>query len=415
MHQSTKRRFCRFVFLAGCVLPTLAVMAWACHQKLPSTKAAKLDAISRLLGVRVQAVSLATPTPGCIRLRQLTLCDIETRATLLAVDRLEVEQQLGNAKLTLRGAKISCDQLPQLAECFHRLLKLNGPPQAVLEASELSWIDDADPVEKEFLAGKMLKLKLTTLDGSPSPSGRRLVAALVDLDETAGGRAQLTVDRNRQLSPPSTRIVLDANGMAVPASLACQFTPVMPGCGREATFAGKIVATYSRSNSLQTGQGSATGNLQGVSLADFSQLPIDAVAQVHDLQIEWNHGRVSIARGVVLTGSGTIAQPLATAVQQTLYVDIQPAANQSSGSMLPFGQLGVQFDLSSDGLSLWGACPCDSAAAAPVLLDSQNGVLLGRPQFRLPVAMVGGVLAKHGNNDAQNATACLPMPDLSRR
>lgn len=409
MHQSTQRRFCRFLFIAGCMLPTLAVVAWAGYEKLPSTTAARLDAVSRMLGVRVEAESLVSPTPGCLRLHQVTIADIETGQRLLAAERLDIDQAGPTAKLNVRGLGIDSRQLTQVARCGHRLLTVDWPGGFSVEASDLSWLDDATDAEQQLLAGRTLTAQLAELGDAANPSGRQWETKLTN-PKSQDEVLRLTATRNRQVSPPATRIALDATGMAVPTTLVAELAPMLPSCGQAATFAGTATATFSH-GVLAAGQGTVTGNLQVVSLAEFSQLPIDAVAEVTELELRWSGGRVAVAQGTLRTGAGRTSPALLAAVRESLYGESSNASQPREGeAAIAFGRLGMQFHLSGEGLSLWGTCPTSDAAAAALLLDPQHQVLLGRPQYRLPVAMLGEAVLQHGGEQATSATACLPVP-----
>lgn len=391
------------------MLPTLAVVAWAGFEKLPSTTAARLDAVSRMLGVRVEAESLVSPTPGCLRLHQVTIADIETGERLLAAERLDIDQAGPTAKLKAKGLGIDSRQLPQVARCGHRLLTVDWPSGFSVEASDLSWLDNATTAEQQLLAGRILTAQLAELGEDHAPSGRQWEIQLTN-PQLPGEVLRLTATRNRQVSPPATRIALDATAMAVPTTLVADLAPLLPSCGTKSTFAGNATTTFSH-GVLATGQGTVAGDLQGVSLAEFSQLPIDAVAEVTELELQWSGGRVAVAQGTLRTGAGRTSPALLAAVRESLYGESNNAPQTREGeAAVAFGQLGVQFHLSGEGLSLWGTCPTSDATVAALLLDPQHQVLLGRPQYRLPVAMLGEAVLQHGGERATNATACLPVP-----
>jgi len=365
-----------------------------------------------MLGVRVEAASLTSPTPGRFRLRQVTLADIETSDTLLAVERLDIHQAGQVTKLNAKGLSITNQQVSQVARCAHRLLTIDSPGEFSIEASDLSWLDDATAAEQQLFAGRILTAQLTELGGDDEPSGRQWEAALADL-ESPNQAIQLSITRNRQLSPPATRVSLDTSRASAPMSLVSQLARELPACGTDASFKGNAIMTVSNT----AASGELTGDLRRVSLGKFCQLPVEAEGDVENFQMEWAGSRVISASGVARCNAGAMDGQL-VAVMQRLYIEAQPAARYASlvtaDEQFEFGQVGVQFSLNRQGLSLWGACTGGGESVAPLMVGTHKQVLFGRPDYLLRLPMVGEILVQHGGEQAANATACLPVPLVRR-
>ena len=94
MHDRTRRLLCRLGFLLLCVLPTLAVAAWASVVCSPAYVAARRVAwetrLSHHLGLSVQLQGVRNPTRGVTVLEGLVLSDPETEACVARVRQIEM-------------------------------------------------------------------------------------------------------------------------------------------------------------------------------------------------------------------------------------------------------------------------------------------------------------------------------------
>ncbi len=401
MHQSAQRRTCRLIFLVGCVLPTLAVVAWATVERLPATTAARLTAIEHLLAMRASATELTTPTPGTYRASRVELTNIETAAVVLSANVATL--RVGDTAITvdLCGVALSPHELPLLADTVRRTLAVDWPGQVTLRMSDIHWQGDAPPAAEALVREATLTAVLRSIEHGATAVDRELVLQLGS--GTNGPR--LAALRNRQVTPPATRVTLNSAGRPVPAEWIAQLGGLIAG-DDGATFAGQ--ATITRTGSTTSGE--LSGTLEGISLAEATQLPVDTIASVHNLNLQWNAGRVIHAQGIVLGGPGSMSGRVARTIQPILYdpSSPQPGAQVGLDEDVEFGQLAVMFQLDGEAISFWGACPSGDPKRAPCLLDTAGNVLFGSPPYKAPLREVGAVLANGGGDRAGEVAARLP-------
>lgn len=403
MHQTAQRRFCRLVFLVGCIVPTLAVVAWATVENLPSTKTARLAAVEQMLGVRITAASLSTPTPSVTRVEGLTLADLETGAEMLAAAEVTLDEWNSSLRLRLTEVKLSATELPQVAAAIQRLLAVDWPAAVRIEMTEVAWTGEAPAGAADLLEGERVVLTLRSDLATGRIAGRQCTVVL------GADGPRLEVLRNRQLSPPATRVVVNTAGQAVPLGWMASLGVLVVDGGTGATFAGEASVTHGASGSF----GSATGRLNGVSLAEATKLPIEAVARVDHLNMQWQDERVLTAQGVLRAEAGSMPGALARTFQY-LYQIAQPGAQVGEDQAVEFGQLAARFVLNGESLSLGAALAMGEQAPAALLLDREGGRMFGQPAYWAPLADVKSVLGQFGASEAADLAARLPRTTTLR-
>ncbi len=290
MHQSTQRRICRLVFLIGCILPTLAVMAWATVERLPSTAAARLTAVEHLLGMHVAAETIQTPKPGVFRASEVTLTNVETGAEVLLARLATIRPQTTATFVELSGVQVAAGELPLLAATVQRALAVDWPGDVRIQVANAAWLGESPAAGAALLASGPLTLTLRTNQHQGEVLGRELAVRLGDA--TSGPR--FTAVRNRQLVPTATRISIHTAGQLVPAGWIAQLGG-MVAAGKQASFAGEATITHTAGDT----SGELSGTLSDVTLAVATQLPIDTRARIENLQAQWSSGRLIRAQGIV--------------------------------------------------------------------------------------------------------------------
>ncbi len=397
MHQSSKRRLCRLVFLVGCVFPTLAVVAWATAERLPSTRSARLAKVERMLGMRVLVDSLSTPTPGVYRATGVKLKNVETGALTLTADVATIRSDSGT-KVELSGVCLAAEELMQLAATAERSLAVDWPAKVSIHMSRVSWNGDIPSAALAVLADSDLTIRLNSKGDGSDVLGREL---LVKLGSAPHGPT-LTVVRNRQVSPPATQATLNTAGSKIPAQWVAELGGLLAGA-KHATFEGEATITHSNTTS-----GELHGRVDGVSVAELTQLLIEAEASIQGLEMQWADGCMVRATGTLVGAAGEMDAAVAQMILSQLYQTWQPAAGLAANEPVAFGHLAVAFAIDTESLSLWGACPAEDPHRSACVLDTHGNLLFGPPELRTSLYGVGALLARYGRDGAANLTARLP-------
>ena len=82
LHETTKIHLCRAAFLALCLVPTSAILAWSVAVRLPSYTRAHELAIAAQLGLHAQLTKASSPRPDTMLYEGLELSDPNTRQLL---------------------------------------------------------------------------------------------------------------------------------------------------------------------------------------------------------------------------------------------------------------------------------------------------------------------------------------------
>ena len=388
------------MFVVGCMVPTLAVLAWTASERWPSTTANRLAAVEQVLGMRVEVGSLSTPVPGVYRAREVELRNVETGAVVLMAARATIDHRQAIPQVRLEGAKLSAGELALVANLVERTLTVDWPKQVSLEISELEWLGEV-PAEAERLPrGETLVAKLTTTPHDQTTASRKWMLKLGEQGPS------LQLDRNRQITPPATRLVLDTAGAAVPASWVTELGAIVVDGGPAAQFAG--VATITRS---QAGvMGNLNGKLDCVALGTALHLPVEATGSISRLKLAWQGERMESAEGLIEASQGTMGGCLARLLQ-FIYEQSQPGAQVADNATLEFAAVGMFFRMDHQALAFGGALTSDTGVPACVL-DAQGRALFAQPKWSAPLRHVAAVLNNCGTDRADEVVASLPRADV---
>ncbi|WP_425397565.1 hypothetical protein [Aeoliella sp.] len=394
MHQSTQRRTCRVVFLVGCILPTLAVVAWATYERLPTTAAARLGVVERMLGIRVAAASVDTPIPGVVRCRDLQLANVETGEVVLTAALAHLHTEEPTPRVQLSGVTVAESQLTHLATSLHRTLEVDWPGSVSIELANVSWKDGGRSAASKLLAGRSLAITLESTEQSGAITGRRCT---IDAGDN-GPRVEVL--RNRQMTPPTTRVELDTAGQPVPADWLVELGALVIDGGEVATFAGRVEVVHAADGT----SGMLDGEFENVALAEALNVPLNAVASFQNLKLHWQAGRMVSAEGDVVAEAGSMPGGLAQTLKH-LYQTPQPGAHVANEATLQFAWMGVTFRLADESLTL---LPLSGAEQNACILGSNLQVLFGCPDRLAPTPYIGTVLTHFGGDRGTQAATRLP-------
>jgi len=411
LHDNTRRRICRAVFLLLCVVPTAGVSVWCARRHLPGVAAAEAERLERELGLDVSLAGLRYLRPGRVLYEGLELADPETGRPLLRCRALEADWQQSTdregrprASLVLIASQPEIEATaadPQvgarqvgapLGELLDRLLRRPTILRTVPGGSQTDVRLAAGQLTLRAAGGSQT---LSELQGSIESfaGGTRAEASfrLAGIDTPQPIR--IRVVRNRQITPPATGFELDTGGGAVPCGLLAIGLPLLERLGPRSRLRGYIWAN-------QTGDGQRTateawsagwdgefaGQLYDVDLDDlvtghFAH-KLSGVAQVTIQSARFRRQRLEEAAGTLVAGPGVISRSLIDAAVEQLGL-VRGAESPVPGELVPYEQLAAGFLIDARGLQLQGGCSpsghrSEVLAAGAILVDRQ-GRLLGEP------------------------------------
>jgi hypothetical protein len=197
--------------------------------------------------------------------------------------------------------------------------------------------------------------------------------------------AALSIERNRQTVPPSTRWQL-TSGTPIPCALFTDYLPGAVRLGPRCSFQGQLATTSHR------GHWSAelNGQFTQVDLASASE-PFphrtsgQATLALRGARIQ--NGVLQHAAGNLSSPGGTINTSLLQSLREHLNLDVGVAAIDSPDTNIPYSELSFEFQLGSESIALAGQCAGDEPG---VFMTSAAGRLLaGEPGKPYPfVALI---------------------------
>ncbi|TWT87467.1 hypothetical protein Mal64_30060 [Pseudobythopirellula maris] len=406
LRQKTQRRLCRAIFFAGCLTPTLLIMGLAMAHQL--TRGVALDRLAARLGVRLGCERLETPEPGSYLLTGVAILSAETDHEVARCDRLLATRRNGEWRLSTGVVSIGSAGSGETRAVLARLTEERLDVGLFAEATRVRVYDDeptGDPaLELEHCQFELRENATTApaLASSESTSSSVALAAPettgLRMSLTAAGGFHLSVERNRQLSPPATRLTLVTGTVGVPARLLAGCAPAAANLGHDARFHGKLEATLP-SGAHGEAWGELTGGFGEVSAQRLLPGGLGAdwqSASLHFDQLAWRGERLQRAWGRLDARNGMLDKGLVYGAYQ--HLKCQPTSTlvtewdaTPDESRVAFDRVALEFDLDAMGLVLVGHCGDRGAsgAIAHALVSRGEAALITQPIERpLPLASV---------------------------
>lgn len=375
MLESTRRRWCRLVFLAIGVAPTASLLATAGYLRSATHRQAVEFQLQSAVGLAVSVGQVAHPLPGGVRLSDVAWSDAETGATLGRANRLDFFRK--GVRWEVEGGDVVLDaaQGPLLAETLQRALRVPSraqPSRISIRVRSLHWMRG----EERFSCGQ--------LTGSLEPNAGGTTGQVQFLRPGRPGDqpAQVRVVRDRSISPPATRWDVHCNGTPLPAWLLLAGADSPMRLGSQAEFNGYLWA----SRSATGWEGQLTGRLRGVDLTallgeDVPRLTGSADLSINLLRVQ--QGRAHRLDGAISAGPGEIDPALALNLSRELGLPVGRRMQSETAEMVAFRELSAAVLLDDQGLTIRGGC--GGRADSRVLLHAEDGPLVG--ETRGPVAV----------------------------
>jgi hypothetical protein len=392
MYESTRRTLCRVAFLALCVAPTVAVLAWAAHVRSPG----RIDEAERELAAAFElAVSIddvSYPRPGVTIYEGVRLSDAETRRVVAEIDDVEVTKLAEGVALVAPRADVDAAQLDRLWRVIDRFLRVQRAadrPPLRLSIERLTLHGEGSDAATLGQVGGQLNA-----GDDASRAGLRFSLA----DAASGEPVQVALQRTHGADPSVVRLELRTGSAPLPLSALQSVFPSLRHLGDRATFAGQLWLTHRSDGEVS---GDVTGRLAHVDLDALvgRRFPhkLSGEAEITLQKLAFADGRATRMVGRVEAGPGIVGRSLLTAAADALAMRAANRNDDGAADPLAYERLGFTFDVDGQRATLMGACPATasdartSAAANCVVRDRFGPLLLEaerQPQATLGIVRV---------------------------
>lgn len=368
---ATRSLLCRAGFLAGCVVPTTAVVLWAGWLRLPSHTDACRQEFEQSLRLPVAMASARHPRPGLIEYLNIEIADPETGKSIASIPRLEAAWNDGSRVLIAREATLNAGSLPRLVKLMQERLRDGSPAATLLFSKLVVQTSDSPPALPPHTLEQVVG-KLETL-----PEGPQLALQFNAPGSESVQPIRFKLARLRSKGDVETGIELDTGGAALACSWAQPLLGWLSHLGPAAAFEGRLVAF----EGVDGWRGELKGRLTRVELArligDNFPHEISGLAEVRIDRARFARGRLIDVAGRLTAGPGAVDSALLLAAVGALQLNHQIPA-KATGPIL-YEQLAFDFRLDEQGLALGGCC--QHAPLGAVLVDA-SGWLLGEPKHQ---------------------------------
>jgi len=414
MHDRTRRRLCRTGFLLLCVLPTVSVVVWGSVICSPAYVAAHKAAwqadLSRRLGLTVQLQSVQNPSRGLTVLTGLVLRDPETNAPLAQVRRIELGCRGDQWVVLAAQPELETKNLWRLYRALHQRLLCGAPgslPKVHFYAGELNLKQSGDRGDSTLTD---VHCRLT-----PAETGPQATIEFRDVAQQSGEPAQLSLTRNRQISPPATRWHLRTGSAPLPCYLLADHVAILACLGDRATFQGTVEAIRSPGG----WEGEVTGRFGDVDLdrlvTDRYDHKLSGMAEVVFRRARFRGGKLVDAAGDLLCSGGVVSLSLLHQADKSLgLVADGRIRSVETDSLRRYQELKFGFTLTQQGLKIVGLC--HDAGEGVVMTDYYGPLLTDRPQEVAQVAALVRTLSSRSGEhvpatyEAYQLLHVLPIP-----
>lgn len=414
MQPTTSKLWCRRVFIALCLLPTLCVSAWIVVHSLPGEASARKAEwereLSQRLGLRVSIGALTYPHFDVAQLGQVELADAQTGEQVGRASTLDITRTATGWGIEATGLEVESRHLSLIASRLHeRALCQRERDSENLEftASELTLLD------------RELPLTLTDIDSlleSRESAPKLTLAFRFAGDDSSGDSARLTLTRSPVTTSPITHLEFQTGSVELPAALLSRLWPEAAVLGPDSHLKGNCDLTLDSSG----WSGQLAGRIAGVDLDSLvsEEFPhaLSGEALVTFQEVRLQEGRVVSAAGVMeARNGGRISRSLVEAAKQHLQLQANIAAD--AGDSLAYRRLAIGFRLDGEKLRLTGSATTDHAGA---LLANHSGPLLEASQnHSVPAVALVRMLVPNTNvqvpatRQTDKLLHLLPLPSIS--
>jgi hypothetical protein len=370
MHQRTQRRVGRWLFLAICILPTVAVVAWALAVNRSGYTDAWEAELSDCLGVHVAVERATQPRPGTTLLKNLLISDPETHKRIARVRLVEIVKGDDATTLVFSQPQVEPGQLARVWQTLHRqIIHLGGLPSRTtqLEMSELTCGDGQKALTLTGVRGR-----IETTD-----AGRVATVEFRIAGQDMSQPAEARLLRTRHNGEAFTRVEFHTGGSELPCALFSPYSPWLDQVGPDCHFRGSFTAAQRRDG----WEGEVAGRLTRLDLdrlvgAHFPH-KLSGRADVELRKLHLQGGRVRSAEGSFSAGPGVLSRSLIHAMSDSGLAEEVETAGRLADTLIAFEHFAFTFDVGDEGMSVFGACENETPGA---LLTRDGQALLVQPR-----------------------------------
>lgn len=373
LHDSTRRRMCRWAFLALGLLPLLAVCGWSCWVQTDDHCKSHEVALSQLVGAQVTLEEVTLPTPNITLYHGVTLSDGETGAPIVRLRLIEVERHGNTYDVIVSQPVVSGDYLSALAQLVQRTLRSPLPSSLVVRML-------ANEIVVEMPEGAQTLVNVRS-ELNATPAGPEIKIGL----SLAGAKTQeaimMRIGRNRQVSPAESFVQLNTRGNRLPCWLVGSFWPAALNLGSDSEFQGSLTVIET-----PTGwHGEIEGEIDQIELDRLvtDQFPhkLSGVAKFANCQAQFRHGRLEGGKATLVAGPGLVDRSLITSAMSNLAFQCEWPAEQFPHTLV-YNKLAMKLTIDSRGLVIDGVCPAGGGA---LLVDKERIILRSPENLPQPV------------------------------
>ena len=305
MHESQRRTLLRTLFVAACLLPTVATLLYGVATRTGLGRAAIAEQLAAASGMRVEIDRIRYPRPGGAVLEGVRCLDPETGEVVVACREVETLRDREGLGMRAVGAEIFADRAARLFDALERHLRSETQGDAgkiSFTTEELTWHvgkESQTLVDFEGLSGQEEKGNV-----------RQLSASFRLPDADPAHPTALRIARYSKASPPETVVELDSGTSPLPCVMFGPLVNAAELLGKQARWSGRLKLRRTR----QGWEGATSSDAMDV---DFRQLTSSFVGDrlwgTGEVRIHWAEfaaGRIARLRGTVVAGPGQISRDL---------------------------------------------------------------------------------------------------------
>jgi len=391
------------------VLPTLCTIAWIAFLHRSWRENDWQQMLQQQLHVRATVGEIRSPRPGVTQLLDVRFADLRSERPMASIGELRIEGW--KSLLVADRIEISAAQLPALATAIATWISAQDMSAMQLQAESL-YVDGPD--------GKSLELKNVRLKSITSSKTHKQIELLA---EGQGGAIQLVVEHDAGQAEPTVFASLETGKVRLPAWL---FADLVPGLKRSSKV--QFTGSLHVESISQQFHGNMSGRLEEIDLVQWfdlegpQRLHGNASMQLETLQ--WKNRQMSVLQGRLRAGTGKVTRRLLAKLAEQLFCKPGAAFVQAEGSdadpWVSFDELACDIQISSAGITIFGACDIGWNRTSGCLLAARGQALLLQPSFRevplgrlVQVFMLPGTSWLPATVEASEMADGLPLPSVS--
>jgi len=375
------------VFFTFGVMPTVAVSAWGVWRRSPWYVAGHAEQLTWRLGMDVRISGVRHPRPGVVVYEEIKVREPENRQPVFQCEEAEIrwnESPNGSnpsgLRLILSQPKINAAEWSEIWRLADQLLTGRAETDDLAVQVEATALDVVGHGLSQTLSQVLVRVAARA--GGPQ------IEATFHLPDGQGEPARIVVARNRQVTPPTTRVDVDARATPLPCPLMAVGLREFESLGPRSWFCGTLSVTPSADGP----SGRLVGEFRVVDLerllADHLPHQISGTATVTVTKASFRGGLLNEADVTVMAGPGTVGRSLVEIAERLGIATFRGAG--SGEPNVPFERLSVWLACNDKGLSVGAMSPSGTMLAGPFGAILSETSAANEP---LPLAAVKRALA----------------------